>query len=752
MVQKAGRKQSIRELIFFLLVAATLYLRLMYRVSFFPPYFEGEEAHAIDTAKATWDYAAYTHSWWEAIKGSAPEYNKGYVWGLVPFYHHFGYDVRLITYILPVFYSAFVAAFFTLYRKAYPRAHLASFLLVALFSVLCLCLRRYKWHSMTYLTAISVYVCFLPLYSGGAARRVRLFSILGTSLFLISCFFYFGGLIYAPPLVALIVAHSSKEQRRRELLWGVALLAALVPLAVATLSFDDVWRLRIHESVALTVQFFSHYGLLHRWLSVRDYFFTLLLSFPFLVLFVVGFCVSVRRMRQGDVFAQVTVVLFLSIWCFELLIEGVSNPDQLNWSMIPTLGLLVAGADACLDWIRARHRYGMAVGLCLMAAAGWNEVWRYPAMNRGADQPHVQDRNTRVQGALVLRMISEDRTNAVQYYLPDPSVPEAEGGFDYNVSLKRVEYAEALKRVMFFTSDEDLRQKLLAQAKGKMAVAYLSVGFPASDAEDTLQRPLLGQRPAIIHPYEDTYHIPFLVRRYRMLPAQVPALSLDGMVLWLKASAGTQGPGILRVWVDQTGLGHDATLVPGSQPPKVVNDQINGLPVVRFQGANALNLPAGLMQDARCGQIIAVARIASSPDQLNVLWNLGTGWGSTYKDALHFEDFGNPDTNAVSVETAEQISQYYVYDTSIDADGLLTYRYDGLKLLTKHTGKPQFQQFPAIGGYGNGSFYGDIAEIILYRKTLAPAEQAAVYAYLAKKYQLPVVMRNLGESAGAAVR
>lgn len=735
-----------RASLFLLCVAALVYLRLTYQASYFPPFFDGEEASALDGAKNTIEYA-HARSWMEAIKGSFPQYNKGYIWCLVPFYEHLGYDVRIITFVLPVFFSLFVASFFTLFRKAYPKTPLAAFALVALFSVLCLCLRRYKWHSLTYLTAISVYIFFLPLFSENAAQRARLWRGLGISLFVFSCFFYYGGLLYAPPFIALMFAFSGKKLMRRGVLWGFASIAAFAAMFLVTCKLDDLWHLRINVVLAYAESVLSREGLLDRWGTMREYF-TVLLSIPFIIFFLVGLVASLRRMRQGDRFAQVNTVLFASVSCFELVIEGVGNPDQLNWSMIPTLGVLLVGASASLNWIRTSCTHGFALGLGLAALAGWNEVHRYPFMNRDADQPYIQDRNTTTQGVLVLRMISEDTSNDVQYFLPAPSVTGADGGFDYNVGLKRVDYANALAKVTFFKDEEDLRRRFLALKNGKPVVVYLSVGYPNHGAEDTLKNLILGQYPTIIHPYEDIYKIPYLIRRYRILPSHFPPRQLDSMVLWLKSTAGTQGSGDLKVWMDQTGLGNDATPVRDDHPPRVVSHQINGLPAVSFGGASALRLPPGLLGDSHSAQIIAVVRVRNFLETLNVLWNLGWGWGSTYKGALHFEDFGNADTNAVALETVGQISNYFVYDTAVNATGTLTYRWNGQILLTKHVPDVRFQPYPDLGGYGNGCFLGEIAEIMLYDRVLTASEQAKAYAYLATKFKLPSIQKNLKESDG----
>ena len=52
-----------------------------------------------------------------------------------------------------------------------------------------------------------------------------------------------------------------------------------------------------------------------------------------------------------------------------------------------------------------------------------------PAEQDAGYQSYIQTRNTRTQLSLVMRMIREDNSNSVQYYLPAASVPESRGGF-----------------------------------------------------------------------------------------------------------------------------------------------------------------------------------------------------------------------------------------------------------------------------------------------------------------------------------
>jgi hypothetical protein len=512
--------------LFFLGAALLVYLRLMYHVSFFPAFFEGEEAKSLDLAKAAYEYARFTHSWWVSFKGGALEYNKGYAWPLIPFFIWFGYDVRIIMFVLPAFFSLFLAAFFTVYRRTYPRGFLLSFVLMVLFSVLCLSLRRYKWHSLTYVAALSVYLFFMPRFYGGlTARQGRWLKVLAVFLFAGSSFLYFGGMVYAVPFFGLVFYFSSREQRRRELWVGALALGAVALVFAGAYHYNDLWSVRIREEFQYILDDFTLDGLRERWWATRDFFFTVDLTLPFLGLFVVGLVGSCRRIRQGDNFALITLVLLLSLWAFELSIQGLNNPDQLNWSMIPLLGILLIGSDTVLGWLRDRFRHGVAIGAALVALLGWSELRHYLVINRETSyQPYVGERNTMTQAALVLMMIRDDPTGTVQYYLPDPTVPVSEGGFDYRVSLLRADFRPALDRVRFFRSPEELRWMLLSQPAGTKATVFESVGELAEhrdihvpeDAMDPAQIPLLYERPTLIHPYRDIYQIDFLVRKFEM--------------------------------------------------------------------------------------------------------------------------------------------------------------------------------------------------------------------------------------------
>ncbi len=231
-------------------------------------------------------------------------------------------------------------------------------------------------------------------------------------------------------------------------------------------------------------------------------------------------------------------------------------------------------------------------------------------------------------------------------------------------------------------------------------------------------------------------------------PAAVADLPQNGLALWLRSTVGTEGSGALSTWVDQSGNGNNATPVNPATPPLVVENQANGLPVVRFNGPNALNLPQNMLQSAQAGQIIAIVKIPNVPNESNTLWNFGTGNGTSYNSyggSAHFDDFGSSDTSAVQ-ENPNEIAQYYVYDASIDTSGNFIYRFNGSPEWTRPLAPGVtlgFQQYPDIGGYGGGSLMGDIAEIVIYNRVLSDSELATVYGYLGNKYGLASVVANV---------
>jgi hypothetical protein len=215
---------------------------------------------------------------------------------------------------------------------------------------------------------------------------------------------------------------------------------------------------------------------------------------------------------------------------------------------------------------------------------------------------------------------------------------------------------------------------------------------------------------------------------------------VSGMLLWLRSDLGvvTDSNGNVSQWTDQSGLGNNAFQSTPANEPQLVANQFNGLPAIQFNGANALSLPYNMMQQAQSGEIIAIVKLGTNPNvpNTNTLWNFGTGFGSSYSGATHYEDFGSNDTTGMNVETLDQIGQFFVYDTSIDANGISTFRSNGAPMWYRSGLLGGFQSAPDLGGYSGGNLFGDIVEVFVYDRVLTAQEQGQVYSYLSGKYAM----------------
>ena len=97
---------------------------------------------------------------------------------------------------------------------------------------------------------------------------------------------------------------------------------------------------------------------MERWKSLVDYYWQGMLSPPYLLMYLAGLAVLCSRACRRDAFAIVVLVMYGILWGFQLVLEPVNNPDQLNWSMIPALLVILAGADFLVALVRSRVPWG----------------------------------------------------------------------------------------------------------------------------------------------------------------------------------------------------------------------------------------------------------------------------------------------------------------------------------------------------------------------------------------------------------
>jgi len=225
---------------------------------------------------------------------------------------------------------------------------------------------------------------------------------------------------------------------------------------------------------------------------------------------------------------------------------------------------------------------------------------------------------------------------------------------------------------------------------------------------------------------------------------------VSGMQLWLRASAGTTGPGALTRWADQSGHGNDAVQNNPVQPPQMVGSAANNQPVVRFVPASdSLYLP-DVMKSTPSAEIFGVMKVNAKTalPSWNVFWQFSGDSGyDRESDGNHFfSGFGLSAPQYMPAMPDAALSQYHVINTSIDA-GVWTERFNGIARAQRTGVTPTFLTTPILG---RNSFDGDFAELIIYNRALSASERAAVYQYLSQKYALPAIVVPAKPSLRAA--
>ncbi len=204
---------------------------------------------------------------------------------------------------------------------------------------------------------------------------------------------------------------------------------------------------------------------------------------------------------------------------------------------------------------------------------------------------------------------------------------------------------------------------------------------------------------------------------------------LSGLSLWLAANSGiTEVGGVVSQWNDLSGNGNNAIQNTAAYRPMFVENEINGLPVIRFDGNNDF-LEFNEIADTRTAFFIIKHRTGSqtyapilghptvydwaagdTPDKLfglNTNANIRNGSTFVNGNSIPVLSVVLPTTySMISVITAGNVKEKYI---TLDRDYI-----------------------------GSRCWDGDYVEIILYNRALSSEERIIVESYLNEKYSIGV--------------
>jgi hypothetical protein len=211
------------------------------------------------------------------------------------------------------------------------------------------------------------------------------------------------------------------------------------------------------------------------------------------------------------------------------------------------------------------------------------------------------------------------------------------------------------------------------------------------------------------------------------------------MQLWLRADTGVEAPdGRVAWWRDLSGHERNASMLTASRRPFYVPDAVNGLPVVRFTGAESLSLEK--VVEPTAFSVFVVGKNTNPSESRSII--LGPG-GDTPNNQMRWDNgtqalfagagngmpvIGSPigDTRVLHA-----LSAFYNGST------MTVYR-DGRLVSSSNFATTGPWALSSIGSWYSSDFMqGDISEILIYRHALFEAERTSVHTYLRNKYALP---------------
>jgi hypothetical protein len=222
-----------------------------------------------------------------------------------------------------------------------------------------------------------------------------------------------------------------------------------------------------------------------------------------------------------------------------------------------------------------------------------------------------------------------------------------------------------------------------------------------------------------------------------LLPYSVIAQIPNGSILWLKAENGvTQIGRKVQQWMDQSNGKLLATqLIPENQP-ELIDDGINHLPVIRFNGINSyLNGPATypVHADYTVSIILSINNFSLT--------------NSILAGATH-EIYLNGGKNPI-VMHGDFSAQSFSSIPITDQPTIITLVFRQSSQFASFYINGQFADSSYIGTNNDSTIYigsirnyslmsGDLAEIIFYNKILSMQEQSQLENYLSTKYAIPI--------------
>lgn len=219
--------------------------------------------------------------------------------------------------------------------------------------------------------------------------------------------------------------------------------------------------------------------------------------------------------------------------------------------------------------------------------------------------------------------------------------------------------------------------------------------------------------------------------------------SLLAPTLWLDAADTatiTESSGSVSQWNDKSGNGNNVTQSTGSAQPTTGSNTLNGKNVVTFDGSDTLTLPSPLFTIPNGNSTVFSVSRQANVDAIDFIIGMDEGGADRY--VLRYDvgqasvSFRSRNNNVGSVTTSTDNRDYNVivaYRNGTE-EGIAV---NGGTFTTSSSATSEDGiDGGNIGSQAGTQFYltGDIAEILLFNRSLASNERIVVATYLKNKW------------------
>ena len=209
---------------------------------------------------------------------------------------------------------------------------------------------------------------------------------------------------------------------------------------------------------------------------------------------------------------------------------------------------------------------------------------------------------------------------------------------------------------------------------------------------------------------------------------------ISNLKLWFKADEGItkDGGNYVSQWNDQSGISNNATQTTYGIKPLWVDNQINGFPVVRFDGNDWMVFSDLIL--AKCSVFIVYKKFASNSASCMI----GNGYNNNYSGVFDWDNtqiYFNTEITQYSVNGGGK-TVYSLIECINESVPLSIYMNGNLVSQVNMVGSLNIGNIGRSIGIANSQMDGDIAEIIVYDSALSTTNRQLVELYINTKYNI----------------